>query len=79
MSERFRSILNSVSPPGIALFFAVIFAAALILTTLFRSGFLLKYRGLTVGVPFFTLPHSFIIGGRFDTVVPSYVVVPLFI
>jgi phosphoglycerol transferase MdoB-like AlkP superfamily enzyme len=79
MNPQFRRLLNSISPPRTVLFFLAVFLLAVILLTLFRFGFLLKYRSLTAGIPFFTLLHSLFIGIRFDIVVLSFVLIPLFI
>ncbi len=79
MNRRFRTILNFVSPPRTVLFFAAIFALAATFLTLFRLGFLLRYRNLTLGIPLSTLLNSFVIGARFDAVVLSYIFIPLFI
>ncbi|MCK4386198.1 MAG: hypothetical protein KAW52_08050, partial [candidate division Zixibacteria bacterium] len=79
MNKRFHTILNSISPPRTVLFFAVVFIIATVFLTLFRLGFLLKHLNLTVGIPLFTFLHSFVIGARFDAVVLSYILLPLFI
>jgi phosphoglycerol transferase MdoB-like AlkP superfamily enzyme len=57
----------------------VVFTTATIFLTLFRLGFLLKYRSLITDIPFFTLLYSFVIGARFDVVVLSYIFIPSFI
>jgi phosphoglycerol transferase MdoB-like AlkP superfamily enzyme len=79
MSERIRQNLNLISPPRIVLFFASVFAASAVSLTLLRLGFLFKHRTLASGIPLSTVFHSFIIGVRFDLVVISWVLIPLFI
>ncbi len=79
MNRRFRTILNSISPPRTVLFLVTVFVISAIFLTLFRFGFLLKHRSFTAGIPLFTLLHSFVIGVRFDVVVLSYIFIPLFI
>jgi len=79
MNRRFSSILNLLSPPRSALFFLVVFLQSLIFMTFLRLGFLLRYTDLADEIPLFTLLHSFLIGARFDTVVLSYILIPLII
>ena len=47
--------------------------------TVLRFGFLLRHQGLAVDIPLSTLFESFVIGARFDMVVLSYLLIPLFI
>jgi phosphoglycerol transferase MdoB-like AlkP superfamily enzyme len=79
MNSQSRRLLKSISPPRIVLFYLAVFILAVIFLTLFRFGFLLKYKSLTAGIPFSTLLHSFLIGIRFDMVVLSFILIPLFI
>ena len=79
MSERIRRILNLIFPPRIVLFFAAVFAASAVCLTLLRLGFLLKHRSLASDIPLPTLLYSFIVGARFDAVVISWILIPLFI
>jgi phosphoglycerol transferase MdoB-like AlkP superfamily enzyme len=79
MNKRLGIILNSISPPKTIRFFVAIFLLSVIFLTLFRFGFLLKHRTLAVDIPFTTLFRSFVIGARFDIVVLSYILIPLFI
>jgi len=79
MSQRSHTILHSISPPQTILFFVVIFILSVIFLSLFRFGFLLKHLTLAAGIPYTTLLESFIIGVRFDIVVLSYLLIPLFI
>jgi phosphoglycerol transferase MdoB-like AlkP superfamily enzyme len=79
MNKRLGTILNSISPPKTIRFFMAIFLLSVIFLTLFRFGFLLKHRALAVDIPLTTLLKSFVIGARFDTVILSYILIPLFI
>ncbi|UCB52495.1 MAG: sulfatase-like hydrolase/transferase [Candidatus Zixiibacteriota bacterium] len=79
MSERIRRNLDLISPPRIVLFFASVFAASAVSLTLLRLGFLLKHWTLASGIPLSTLFYSFFIGVRFDLVVISWILIPLFI
>lgn len=79
MNNHHRNIINSISPPKIIRFFVAIFLLSVIFLTLFRLGFLLKHRTLAAGIPLTTLLKSFVIGARFDIVVLSYILIPLFI
>ncbi|MGB2989175.1 MAG: hypothetical protein WBC98_04385, partial [Candidatus Zixiibacteriota bacterium] len=79
MSERMRRILNLIFPPRIVLFFAAVFAASAVCLTLLRLGFLLEHRSLASVIPLPTLLYSFIAGARFDAVVISWILIPLFI
>ncbi|MGB8657226.1 MAG: LTA synthase family protein [Candidatus Zixiibacteriota bacterium] len=79
MNERNRAILNAVAPPRIIRFFLAIFLISVLVLTLLRVGFLLRHFKLAAGIPFSTLLHSFVIGARFDVVVLSYGLIPLFL
>ncbi len=79
MSQRLRNFLYSISPPQTILFLGSIFLLSVIFLTIFRFGFLLKHHLLAKDIPFTTLVKSFIIGARFDIVVLSYLLIPLFI
>ena len=79
MSERIRRILNLIFPPRIVLFYAAVFAASAVCLTLLRLGFLLKHRSLASDIPLPTFLYSFIAGARFDAVVISWILIPLFI
>lgn len=79
MSRTLHKIINYLSPPRIVVFFVLVFFASLVFLTLFRAAFLLKHLGLSEGIPFSTLLGSFVIGVRFDTVVLSYILIPLFV
>lgn len=79
MSNKLRKIADYLLPPRIIVFFISIFAVSLVFLTLFRIGFLIKHLNLSNGIPFFTLVHSFILGARFDAVVLSYLLIPLYI
>lgn len=79
MNKRLNTTLNSISPPKTIRFFVAIFLLSVIFLTLFRFEFLLKHRSLVGDIPFTTLFQSFVIGARFDIVVLSYILIPLFI
>jgi phosphoglycerol transferase MdoB-like AlkP superfamily enzyme len=79
MSKNLRKIAGYLLPPRIVVFFIAIFAVSLVFLTLFRIGFLIRYLSLSNGIPFSVLLHSFILGARFDAVVLSYLLLPLYI
>ena len=79
MSRQPRKILDSLSPPPTVLFFFSIFVLSMVYLTVLRFGFLLRHQGLAVDIPLSTLFESFVIGARFDMVVLSYLLIPLFI
>ncbi len=79
MKQRLRNFLSSVSPSRTILFFASIFLLSLVFLTIFRFGFLMKHHLLAKGIPPTTLAKSFFIGARFDMVVLSYLLIPLFL
>ncbi len=79
MSRQPRKILDSLSPPPTVLFFFSICVLSMVCLTLLRFGFLLRHQGLAVDIPLSTLFESFVIGARFDMVVLSYLLIPLFI
>jgi len=79
MNRQPRNILDSTFPSPTVLFFVSIFILSLLYLTILRFGFLLKHQALATGIPLFTLFKSFVIGVRFDMVVVSYLLIPLFI
>jgi phosphoglycerol transferase MdoB-like AlkP superfamily enzyme len=79
MSEAPRKFLRYLSPPRIVRFFVAVFLASMVFLTLFRVAFLAKHAALSRGIPTSTLLTSFVIGARFDAVVLSYILIPLFI
>jgi phosphoglycerol transferase MdoB-like AlkP superfamily enzyme len=79
MKQRLRNFLSAVSPSKTFLFFASIFLLSLVLLTVFRIGFLMNHHLLAKGIPLGTLAKSFLIGARFDMVVLSYLLIPLFL
>jgi phosphoglycerol transferase MdoB-like AlkP superfamily enzyme len=79
MNNRFRTFLSSISPSKTFLFFSFIFLIGTVFLSLFRFGFLLKHSNLIADIPSSTLFHSFIIGARFDMVVLSFLLIPLFL
>lgn len=79
MNKRIHSITASLKPPSTVLFFGVIFLLGLIFLELLRLGFLYRHRNIAFGIPTLTIIKSFIIGARFDAVVLSYILIPLFL
>jgi phosphoglycerol transferase MdoB-like AlkP superfamily enzyme len=79
MKKRFDSVLAFLNPPGTVWFFGAIFALGLISLGLLRLGFLLRHGEAASGIPTLTILHSFLIGARFDIVVMTYILIPLFI
>jgi phosphoglycerol transferase MdoB-like AlkP superfamily enzyme len=79
MSEASRKFFRYLTPPRIALFFVVVFLTSMVFLTLFRVGFLASHAPLSKGIPIRTLLTSFVIGARFDAVVLSYIMIPMFI
>jgi phosphoglycerol transferase MdoB-like AlkP superfamily enzyme len=79
MSEAPRRFLHYLSPPRIVVFFGLIFLWSMLFLTFFRVAFLAKHAALSTNIPISTLLTSFVIGARFDAVVLSYILIPLFI
>jgi len=79
MKKGISSFLGWIKPPNTILFFGAIFLLGILYLTLFRLGFLLKYKNLCSGIPLTIILKSFLIGARFDILVISYIFIPLFI
>jgi len=79
MRKRISSLIASLRPPSTVLFFGVIFIMGVIFLELLRLGFLYRHRNIASSIPVLTILHSFFIGARFDMVVLSYILIPLFL